>query len=101
MTNPIDDIKAKALLYAVPLFLAPFADKVGSILFQDQWPSVPMVMGCVLLGIIQMCIGLRAFYDGSVERKKTEGSGTQFFTKTHTETDAVKVSPPTTEPPKL
>ena len=29
------------------------------------------------------------------------GDDTTFVTKTHTETDAVKVSPPTTEPPKL
>ena len=83
----INDISGKALLYAVPLFLTPFADKVGSILFQDQWPSWPMIWGCVLLGLIQMCIGLRAFYDGSYERKKSgaDSGNTQFLTRTNTE----------------
>ena len=65
------DISGKAALYAIPLFLAPFVDKLGGLLFGGDWPSFPMVVGCVLLGTVQMCIGLRAFFDGSYERRKS------------------------------
>ena len=69
------DIKIKALLYAIPLFLTPFADKIISILFKDQWPSPQMVVGCALLGLIASSLGLRMFFDGSYERSKTNGNG--------------------------
>lgn len=72
----MNDISGKALLYAVPLFLTPFIDKVGALLFNDQYPSVPMIIGCTLLGISSTCIGLRAFFDGSYERRKS-GSDAQ------------------------
>ena len=68
----INDISFKAALYAVPLFLAPFVDKLAPDLFNDNWPSKQSVVGCVLLGTVSMCIGLRAFFDGSVERKKQD-----------------------------
>jgi hypothetical protein len=64
------DIKLKAVLYAIPLFLTPFADKIISILFQDKWPSLQMVLGCALLGIIASSLGLRMYFDGSYERSK-------------------------------
>ena len=66
-----NDISGKAFLYAVPLFLAPFVDKVGAILFNGQWPSIPMLVGCSLVGTASTCIGLRAFFDGSYERRKS------------------------------
>jgi drug/metabolite transporter (DMT)-like permease len=69
------DIKLKAVLYAIPLFLTPFADKIISILFTDKWPSIPMVVGCTLLGIIASSLGLRMYFDGSYERSKTNGNG--------------------------
>ena len=70
------DIKYKALLYAIPLFLTPFADKIISVLFTDKWPSWQMVMGCVILGAISSSLGLRMFFDGSYERSKTlNGNG--------------------------
>ncbi len=68
------DIKYKAVLYAIPLFLTPFADKIISILFLDKWPSLPMVVGCTLLGIIASSLGLRMYFDGSYERSKN-GNG--------------------------
>lgn len=68
------DIKWKAFLYAVPLFLTPFADKIVAILFQDQWPSLPKIVGCAVLGTIATSLGLRMFYDGSYERSKN-GNG--------------------------
>ncbi len=74
------DISGKATLYAVPLFLAPFVDKLGNILLTGEWPSAPMMVGCGLLGIVSASIGLRAFFDGSYERKKTNGN-TQHFAK--------------------
>ena len=64
------DISMKALLYAVPLFLAPFLDKIGELLFSDAWPSPQKLVGCTLAGIISTCIGLRAYFDGSYERAK-------------------------------
>ncbi|MGV0949226.1 MAG: hypothetical protein ACOYB3_01045 [Azonexus sp.] len=64
------DIHHKAAFYGVALFFTPFADKIVPILFLDRWPSAPMVVGCSLLGIIAMSIGLRAYYDGSYERAK-------------------------------
>jgi hypothetical protein len=69
------EIKIKAALYGIPLFLAPFADKVGAILFQDKYPSIPMTIGCTLLGVISACIGLRAYTDGSYERSRPNGNG--------------------------
>lgn len=77
-----NDISGKALLYAVPLFLGPFVDKLGGLLFGGNWPSIPMIIGCVLLGTVQMCIGLRAFFDGSYQRRKSgdDASDTQIFT---------------------
>ncbi len=69
------EIKVKAALYGIPLFLAPFADKIGAILFLDKWPSLPMVIGCTLLGIISACIGLRAYSDASYERARLNGNG--------------------------
>ena len=56
--NIFNDISGKAALYAIPLFLAPFVDKLGGILFGGDWPTWPMIVGCVLLGTVQMCIGL-------------------------------------------
>jgi hypothetical protein len=68
------DIKFKATLYAIPLFLTPFADKIIAILFQDKWPSMQMIAGCTLLGIIACSLGLRMYFDGSYERSKN-GNG--------------------------
>lgn len=65
------DISGKALLYFIPLFLTPFADKLGAGLLAGTWPSMPSVVGCIILGTIAGCIGLRAFYDGSYERRKS------------------------------
>ena len=72
------DIKLKATLYAIPLFLTPFADKIISILFKDQWPSPQMVVGCALLGIIASSLGLRMYFDGSYQRSvdRSNGAGT-------------------------
>ena len=70
-----NDIKLKAVLYAVPLFLTPFGDKIVAILFQDQWPSLPKVVGCSILGTIACCLGLRMYFDGSYERSKMNGNG--------------------------
>lgn len=66
-----NDIHFKAAFYGIALFLSPFADKIIPILFQDKWPSLPMVAGCALLGVIACSIGLRAYYDGSYERSKS------------------------------
>ena len=68
----LTDINGKALLYAIPLFLTPFVDKLGDSLLNDQWPSLPKLVGCTLLGVVGASIGLRAFFDGSYQRKKTE-----------------------------
>lgn len=66
------DIKYKAFLYGVPLFLTPFADKILPILFEDKWPSLPKLAGCTVLGVISCSIGLRAYFDGSYERGKID-----------------------------
>lgn len=62
----------KCFLYGVPLFLTPFVDKIGPILFLRQWPSVPEVVGCTLLGTVSASIGLRAYFDGSYERSLSD-----------------------------
>ena len=79
----LNDISGKALLYAVPLFLAPFVDKLADLLLNDQWPSLPKLVGCSLLGAVSASIGLRAFFDGSYERRKSgsDSGDTQVFTK--------------------
>lgn len=66
------EISGKALLYFVPLFLTPFADKLGALLMQGTWPSAPQFLYCTLLGLSAACIGLRAFYDGSYQRDKED-----------------------------
>lgn len=66
-----NDISGKAALYAIPLFLTPFVDKLGALLFDGKWPTAPSVVACTMLGTIAACIGLRAFYDGSYERRKS------------------------------
>ena len=71
MNRFFNDITGKALLYAIPLFLTPFVDKLGTLLLNGQWPTLPAVCGCTLLGICAAAIGLRAFYDGSYERRKS------------------------------
>lgn len=68
------DIKLKAVLYAIPLLLTPFADKAVAIMLQNEWPTLPMMAGCAVLGVISAAIGLRAYFDGSYERSiKTNG----------------------------
>lgn len=64
------DIKLKAFLYGLALFLTPFSDKLIPILFSNEWPSLQMTIGCTLMGIIACSIGIRAYLDGSYERSK-------------------------------
>ena len=70
--NLFSDISGKAALYAIPLFLAPFVDKLADLLLNDQWPSLPKLVGCALLGTVSASIGLRAFFDGSYQRRQEE-----------------------------
>jgi hypothetical protein len=57
-------------LYAVVLFLTPFADKVVPVLYQDKWPTLQVVVACCLVGLIAALVGLRAYFDGSAERAR-------------------------------
>jgi len=66
-----NDIQGKAALYAIPLFLTPFVDKMGPYWTQGNFAPLSMYPYCLLTGIIAACIGLRAFYDGSYERRKS------------------------------
>lgn len=65
-------IAGKAVLYAVPLFLAPCIEKLADILLNDQWPTLPRMAFCAMLGFSSMCIGLRAYFDGSYERDRAK-----------------------------
>ena len=38
----LNDISGKAVLYAIPLFLAPFVDKLGGLLFGGDWPVLTL-----------------------------------------------------------
>jgi hypothetical protein len=60
----------RAFLYAIPLALAPFADKLVPILNGDKWPSPQILVACSIVAAISTAIGLRAYYDGSAERAK-------------------------------
>lgn len=64
-------INGKALLYAIPLFLTPFAEKLGNLMWDSYWPTLPQLVICSIVGTISASVGLRAFYDGSYERSKT------------------------------
>ncbi len=66
------DVSGKAMLYFVPLFLAPFADKLGTALLAGTYPSCPQIIYCAIVGTIAACIGLRAYYDGSYQRRQDE-----------------------------
>jgi len=72
-----NDINGKALLYAIPLFLTPFVEKLGGIFLDSFWPTLPQLVGCSLLGIIAASIGLRAFFDGSYQRSRDEQNDDQ------------------------
>lgn len=61
-------VRFRGLLYAVPLFLAPFTEKLPDILFRNEWPTSQQLAGCALMGTVTLCVGLRAYYDGSAER---------------------------------
>ena len=76
VTTLLTDVNAKALCYAVPLFLTPFVDKLGNALMNSEWPTCPQVIYCTLLGLIAMFIGLRAYFDGSYQRSKDENTTT-------------------------
>ena len=90
------DIFWKCFLYGVALFLTPFVDKIAPILFQDQWPTVPKTIGCILLGTVACSIGLRAYFDGSYERSKNgNGNGSNGGT------DTPPVVVPPVVPPKV
>ena len=65
-------IAGKATLYAIPLFLGPVIEKLADILMNDQWPSLPRMVFCCILGLSAMCIGLRAYFDGSYERDRAK-----------------------------
>ncbi len=66
------DVSGKAMLYFIPLFLTPFADKLGPSLLDGKYPTGPAIFGCTLLGTIAGCYGLKAYYDGSYQRNKDE-----------------------------
>ena len=78
----LTDVNAKALCYAVPLFLTPFVDKLGAMLMDNEWPSCQQILYCTLLGLIAMFIGLRAYFDGSYQRSKEENTTTQTTNQT-------------------
>lgn len=66
----------RGYLYAVAFFVAPFTDKLVPILFQNQWPTPQMWVGTVITSIGVTAIGLRAYFDGSIERAKQNGNTT-------------------------
>lgn len=81
--NPvINSVNGKALLYAIPIFLTPFGDKIVPILFEDQWPSLQKSVGCSILGLIAATIAVRAYYDGSAERRRIKNEETNMKNKT-------------------
>ena len=71
MKKIFSDINGKALLYAIPLFLTPFVDKMGDLMYNSFWPTYPQIVISAVVGIVQASVGLRAYYDGSYERSKT------------------------------
>lgn len=60
----------RALLYALVLFLTPFADKVVPLLYNNQWPTAQVIVACAIVGLIAALIGVRAYFDGSAERAR-------------------------------
>ncbi len=91
-----NDISGKAALYAIPLYLTPFIDKLGTLLLNGQWPTIQACVGCALLGTVAACIGLRAFYDGSYERRKS-GSDAADLPMSPAKPDAPAIQPASTE----
>lgn len=72
----------RGFFYAVPLFLTPFVDKMGDFLLNGIWPSAQSVVYCGMVGLGAMCIGLRAFSDGSVEREAVKQTAADAAPKT-------------------
>ncbi len=77
-------IAGKALCYMAPLFLTPFVDKSGDYLLQGLWMPAQLVVYCTLVGLVNMFIGGRAFFDGSAERDKIETKASELEPPTDT-----------------
>lgn len=96
MNRFINDINGKALLYAIPLFLTPFVDKLGNVLLNGEWPTLPAVVGCGLLGVVAASIGLRAFFDGSYQRRKSGADAAELQTNELGQDNQKPTNQPTT-----
>ena len=88
-------IYGKAALYAIPLFLAPCIEKLADVMQDGIWPSPQRLVFCTMLGLSGMCIGLRAYFDGSAEREKqrNEITSSETLTQTTTETKTPEPKP--------
>lgn len=78
-------LQGKALCYMGPLFLTPFIDKSGDYLLVGLWMPSQLVVYCTLVGLVNMFIGGRAFFDGSAERDKIETKAADLEPPTPTE----------------
>jgi hypothetical protein len=67
----MNPVTFRAILYAIPLFLGPFADKLVPLMWDGKWPTPQSFVASAVLGTVAVAIGLRAYYDGSAERART------------------------------
>lgn len=59
-------------LYFIAALSAPFIEKAVPILLHNKWPTAPTWTACWILGGAAGVIALRAYYDGSAERRGQE-----------------------------
>lgn len=62
----------RANLYFWSAFLIVMSEKLGAILYQDVWPSLPYTCGSLVAATGAALIALRAFYDGASQRHSDE-----------------------------
>lgn len=62
----------RAALYFTIASMSPIIEKIIPVLLGDKWPSRPVWVGVGILSVSAGLIALRAFYDGSAERRGQE-----------------------------
>lgn len=94
-------------LYFLAALASPFIEKAVPILLGNKWPSPQTWTACWMLGGAAGIIALRAYYDGSAERRgqelkaQKEKDRTRKFNLDTPEVVHSEVTPPQTETPKI
>lgn len=72
-SNPMNSYTTiRCILYALILFLTPFAEKIGPVLQENLWPTPQSLVLCSLTGLVAALVGVRAYIDSSFARSRNQ-----------------------------